>query len=579
MPMGGDWLYTACYLLGGEFAARFWNWVALVALVALIYAGCKRFVERRSALLLAGLFASTPIVQLVSGSMFVENVWALLCAGGAIAFWEASKRDSKRMLLGSALILGGALNVKFGSVALVVILLMLAWILLPQKKWAAVFVLVVLAAGAFPYWNAWHRTGNPLYPFLSHVFDPNWDWSYGKFEDPRFHEPLTWRTLYDMTFQSSRFLEGQKGNFGLQHLLWLPVLAIVAVAGALPLSLTSAMGVVFAFAVGTLLSQGNLRYLYPAMALWTILSASLLELLRTNDRLLARAFVIASIPLLLLNSYFLGSSGWYHADLSWEALRYPAEKQAYLDWHTPERAFIPWLNANAPGDHVAFLTSNRIAGLEAQAFTATWHTPEFWHRLMTADSALAVLELIHEKQVRWVIAPKNQNELSPNVAEFVNTCTNVVEERGALQLRKMRPDYAPLRSATSRPPVLRGKYDDVNLHLLFKGTWMRDRQFAETVNRTLTYTDQIGDSVQLTFVGTELVWRFTRAFNRGIASVEIDGKLVGEVDQYAADTQWRSEARFSGLKEARHTAVIRILPRRNPAAKGNFIDVDELEVR
>ncbi|HVX66512.1 MAG TPA: glycosyltransferase family 39 protein, partial [Bryobacteraceae bacterium] len=84
-PLGADWCYTAVYMLGGEFAARLLNFALLAVVAALVYAGARRLVAPDVALLAAGLFASTPLVQLVTGSLFVENLWAALLVGVLLA--------------------------------------------------------------------------------------------------------------------------------------------------------------------------------------------------------------------------------------------------------------------------------------------------------------------------------------------------------------------------------------------------------------------------------------------------------------------------------------------------------------
>ena len=76
MPMGADFSYTIVYLLGGEYAARLLNFAILLMLVGLLHAGIRRWVAPAAAYLLLALFLTTPMVQLVTGSLFVENLLA-----------------------------------------------------------------------------------------------------------------------------------------------------------------------------------------------------------------------------------------------------------------------------------------------------------------------------------------------------------------------------------------------------------------------------------------------------------------------------------------------------------------------
>src|SRR5262249_29787531 len=72
MPMGGDWAFTGAYLLGGEAAARLLNFALLAVIAAMLRQASLRWLSPAGASLAAALFLSTPLVQLVTGSLFVE---------------------------------------------------------------------------------------------------------------------------------------------------------------------------------------------------------------------------------------------------------------------------------------------------------------------------------------------------------------------------------------------------------------------------------------------------------------------------------------------------------------------------
>jgi len=79
MANGGVWCYTAVYLLGGEFCRPFAQPGSARVICALIYRCALRWVDRSTALLLVALFAATPVVQLVTGSLFVETSMPYCC--------------------------------------------------------------------------------------------------------------------------------------------------------------------------------------------------------------------------------------------------------------------------------------------------------------------------------------------------------------------------------------------------------------------------------------------------------------------------------------------------------------------
>ncbi len=129
-----------------------------------------------------------------------------------------------------------------------------------------------------------------------------------------------------------------------------------------------------------------------------------------------------------------------------------------------------------------------------------------------------------------------------------------------------------------RPPPSNA-YDDTAAEINYAGSWIRDRQFSQAVNGTLTYSNRPGDSVRFTFHSTGVTWVYTRARNRGIAAVLVDGSPVKTINQYAPDTQWRSQTLIGGLENGPHRLEIRVLMRTDPRSADRFIDVDQLIVQ
>jgi hypothetical protein len=99
------------------------------------------------------------------------------------------------------------------------------------------------------------------------------------------------------------------------------------------------------------------------------------------------------------------------------------------------------------------------------------------------------------------------------------------------------------------------------------------------VNRTLTYTDQPGASFRVAFEGSRIVYVYTRAFNRGIARLKIDGEDRGEVDLYSAATVWRARSAIEALPPGRHLLTVEVLDRKNPRSAGRYVDLDGFEIQ
>jgi hypothetical protein len=82
----------------------------------------------------------------------------------------------------------------------------------------------------------------------------------------------------------------------------------------------------------------------------------------------------------------------------------------------------------------------------------------------------------------------------------------------------------------------------------------------------------------MTFLGSQVRYYFTRTYNRGKASVTIDGVDKGLVDLYAPSTQWQQSVNYANLGPGVHTIHIAVSGQRNPSSSGYFIDVDRLDV-
>ena len=118
-----------------------------------------------------------------------------------------------------------------------------------------------------------------------------------------------------------------------------------------------------------------------------------------------------------------------------------------------------------------------------------------------------------------------------------------------------------------------GFYDDLDPAILFRGDWSHDETFKEPMRQTVSYTDLPGAEIMISFDGKALVYVFTKAPNRGIASVTIDGADSGKIDLYSAKVEWQQSKKFA-LNAGKHLAVIKVTGEHQPSASGKFVDLD-----
>ena len=134
-------------------------------------------------------------------------------------------------------------------------------------------------------------------------------------------------------------------------------------------------------------------------------------------------------------------------------------------------------------------------------------------------------------------------------------------------------DFGPRPAQCPPPNVLPGAIDDSSAGLCWTGDWTSEG-FAEATDGTITHSNHADANVEIVFEGSALIYVHTRAHNRGLASIEIDGAAHGVVDLYSPTVGWRASTAFRGLHPGRHRAVLRVLGRHNSAATDSIVDVD-----
>jgi len=588
MPMGADWCYTMVYLLGGEFAARLLNFAMLLLVEALLYRVARRFVSPAIAYLVLALFASTPIVQLVTGSLFVENFLAAMVVGMAVAIWQFGDTGQRRFLYAAAVLGGTALATKFGGLAYVAAVLPVAafevrrqWGRLgPRPALSSGIAVVLLLAAALPtYAISWWMTGDPVFPFLNQRFPSPLVDRAASFVDTHFTQPIAFRTPYDVTFHTDRYFEGRPGSLGFHYLLLVPLglmaLPFVWRRPAVGAAVVSLAGAAIVFKVSP-----NARYLYPALPLILVPLAALLGWLAPGD--FRRALIALAVACVALNTWFLSSSNYYHGDFYEQAPLSRGMRQAYIHKNAPMREIGQYMNRQHPGSPVFLAEGSELSAFNAEVYSNGWHQYNVFARLWGARNPLEIAGILAQWNVHYIAAPKPGYGFTINprtLQDLIGECTTPEYQANYVYLARLE-DGCRHADPAKRVPLLAqpGVYDDFDPAIVFDGPWTQSKGWPLAQSQTVTYANLSGSEVRFAFQGGLLSYVYTKAFNRGMADVTIDGAHKATVDLYSAETKWQSRSMFK-LDRGRHLAVIAILPDKNPKSSNTFIDVDGFEVQ
>jgi glycosyltransferase involved in cell wall biosynthesis len=590
MPMGADWCYTIVYLLGGEFAARLLNFAMLLLVEAVLYRAARRFVSPAIAFVILALFASTSLVQLVTGSLFVENFLAAMVVGMAAAIWQFGDTGKRRYLYAAAVLGGTTLATKIGGVAYVVAALPVAIVEVrnvgqalglrrpPRPPGSAVSsgiiaVLLLLAAALPTYVISWRLTGDPVFPFLNQTFpSPIVDRNVS-FVDPRYKQTIAFHTPYDLTFHTERYGEGRPGSLGFHYLLLVP-LGLIALLAVRRRPALSAAVVSISGALIILRFLPNDRYLYPSLPLMLVPLAALLGWLEPVA--LRRAFITLAVLCVVVNTWFLPASNYYHSDFYEHAPLSRAMRQVYIDKNAPIREIGEYMNREHPGAPVFLADGSDLAAFNAEVYSNGWHQFGVFMRLFRARDAQEIAGILNRWNVHYIVAPKPGLGITinpPALRDLINN--NVTPEFQTKWLFVGR-----IGKQVDREPsiVSPGSFDDFDPAIAYRGSWNHEKGWTQAHAQTISFSNLPGSEIRFAFQGVSLTYLYTKAPNRGMADVVIDGVRKATLDVYSPKVEWQSRTTYK-LGSGRHVAVITVLPEKNPKSSDRFIDVDGFEVQ
>jgi hypothetical protein len=581
MPMGADFAYSIVYLLGGEYAARLLDFAMLLAIVGLLYSTCRRWLSPGAACLIAASFAATPLVQLVTGSLFVENVLAALIMAMMVAIWQLAGNASPRFLYAAMALGGVALSVKFGALAFVAVAVPFALVAQGHALRVKILaVLVLLAAAAPPYATAYAKTADPLFPFLNAKFHSPLLPPGAEIRDYRFRQPFSWRLPYAMTFRTNDFYEGQNGSLGFQYLVLVP-LGIAGLFVTRHRVAVSSGVVALGGGLFVMNSEPNARYVYAAIPLVLIPVAALLAWLAAHQRALYGALVVFLCAATALDAYFLPSSSYYHKDFS---LRVPfsrVEHEKYLNEAAPVRNVVSYHDRAHRDSAVLFADEAAIAGASGDVYENHWHQWGIWTRIRETETVPAMLAVMNDLRIKYFITHKpspGEQADPPALAQLIAACTQPEFEAGEFYLARLDPTCQAVQLTEPSLAVGPGFYDDYDPAILFRGDWQKQSALHGPDRDTSTHAETPGAEISIAFEGSELHYIHGMGPDYGIASVTLDGQAKEPVDLYYKDLDWQHRTSFK-LQPGRHLAVIRITGEKNPASAGTRVDLDSFEVR
>jgi hypothetical protein len=170
-----------------------------------------------------------------------------------------------------------------------------------------------------------------------------------------------------------------------------------------------------------------IRYLIPAFPLLLFGFAGYLRAVRSEQPVLYRIVVGATVASILLGAFLLPSSGYWHKNFCLNPLKFQTEAAQYEDQMAPLRRMVDYLNRTSPGEPAAFFWVG-IAGLQGRPYTSGTQTFDFYRQCERAHSAEAVRDLMARNGIRHFVAPL-PNCGQPNMPQLTEFLKVYTEER------------------------------------------------------------------------------------------------------------------------------------------------------
>lgn len=370
--VGLGWLVVGCvgayrlaFLLGARGA---WPWLA------------------------SALYASNPLTAYFGMTLQVDGASAALLLH-LVACCIELQRDktwsSSPWLIGS--LCGMLAALKISNAAYLLFLgTWLIWYHVSMREYRRLLLLLMVAAAVAgsSYFYASVITGNPLFPMFNGVFKSPY-MAAQNLGDPRWHAGVDIRSLWDITFSTSRYMESYPGAAGLVLLAFLGTWMVSALSGGWRAALT-----LFAFASGLIifLLVQYLRYVFPAIALLGTLAVVALAALPNR-----RLGIVSLVALVIVQCGLIRTTSWIvSAGAAEQLLRDGPRATSEVERiYVPERALVRSLDASGRSYCLLFANASTsyVALAPAKSLAVGFYDPRM--------KALATAAVADPSGQRW----------------------------------------------------------------------------------------------------------------------------------------------------------------------------------
>jgi hypothetical protein len=448
IPMGADWIFTLMYLLGGEAATRLINFIFLIFIIYLVGMFSYKESDQATSNLSILLWLSFPITFLITSCLFVENLLSIYILSAFILLLKFRQRNNHKFIYLAAIFLGLSIFTKFSSLLFLppFFILLLASFhsyknIYVITKVTLISILFLILCGISPYIVAYLKTGNPVFPFFNAVFKSEFFDIQQSFDQPLYKQGFSLSTLYDVTFNSQKYIEGLPGSFGWVFFVVFPVTIIGSFVYKNVISLYGVfISITFIFLI--FISQSYLRYIYPAIPIFILSFACFLDKLKKDNIYIGKfiSFIILSfIPLNLL--FLPAANGFYrNFDINFIWSDYSA-RQDYVHRTHSIRSAIDFLNASyGPNIKVAFFSHPLTSRFRGDPLYVNWYNYNFEKEISSIQSESDLIDVLDARGINLIVLDEDFYR-NKKVIQIIKSISNVERVFGSISIYSIRDDF------------------------------------------------------------------------------------------------------------------------------------------
>lgn len=408
-PWASDLLQGLVAVLSGRDNRGATNGIWMVLTVLMLWnLGAEIGLKASLRWLAISLYATLPLVSALYGSMQADTAITTATLTLVTLTARIVRTRNARALPAFIIVSGLLMALKPTQALLIAPMAVVALTHIGLKNFLTGVMIrlpIALAICGSSYAYAWFITGNPIFPLFNAVFRSPFGPAQN-FDDPRWHQGLSWDSVWQLTFHTQRYQEAYPGAMGFTLLA---LVGCVFLGLLLPRTRYLILGLL-CYLVSAFAAIQYARYILPAVA-----PLIPLALLAWQDLKLPKASELVFAGVASLNAAFIPNASYiFTSGLYWSLIENinqpPSEISASIErTYAIERLVAEHLALTFPQGYSIYLANPArpfTAPFQGSALARSWYDPSMQAAAKEADddpTGLAWLRLFERTGMTHVL--------------------------------------------------------------------------------------------------------------------------------------------------------------------------------